>query len=86
MAHSSFAFLTASQASFVDRVCAHLHANRDEAQIAVYGDGSASPNGEKFAAERLSCSWKVVFDFGTGRCFETHVQLPDDWRTAKVAA
>lgn len=79
MANISFATLTASQISFVERVSAALHANRDEAQIAVYGDGSASSKGEKFAAERLGHSWNVVFDFGTGECFHTHVQLPVDW-------
>jgi hypothetical protein len=79
MANTSFSALTASQSSFVERVSAALWANRDEAQIAVYGDGSASPNGEKFAAERLGHCWNVVFDFGTGVCFQTHVQLPVDW-------
>jgi hypothetical protein len=79
MANTSFSALTASQLSFVERVSADLHANRDEAQIAVYGDGSASPAGEKFAAERLGHSWNVIFDFGTGTCFHTHVQLPVDW-------
>jgi hypothetical protein len=79
MAITSFAALSASQLSFVERVSTNLWANRDEAQIAVYGDGSVSPNGEKFAAERLGHSWNVVFDFGTGECFHTHVQLPVDW-------
>lgn len=64
---------------FVDRVTCDLHKNRDAAQIAVYGDGSASPAGEKFAAVRAGASWEVVFDFGTGRCFHTAVQLPSDW-------
>lgn len=79
MAHSSFAALTAPQLAFVKRVSADLWANRDAAQIAVYGDGSASPHNEKFAAERLGHSWNVIFDFGTGSCFQTHVQLPVDW-------
>lgn len=79
MAHFDFSALTASQAAFVERVSAGLWANRDEAQIACYGDGSVSPNGEKFAAERLGHSWNVIFDFGTGSCFQTHVQLPVDW-------
>lgn len=79
MAHSSFSLLTASQLQFVERVSADLHRNRDVAAIAVYGDGSCSPAGEKFAAERLGHSWNVIFDFGTGSCFQTHVQLPVDW-------
>lgn len=79
MAHSSFSSLSALQLAFVERVCADLWRNRDAAQVAVYGDGSASPNNEKFAAERLGHSWNVIFDFGMGECFQTHVQLPVDW-------
>lgn len=75
----SFSDLTASQVQFVERVCSDLNRNFDPAQIAVYGDGSCSPNGEKFAAERLGHSWNVVFDFGSGTCYHTHVQLPVDW-------
>ncbi len=86
MANSSFSALSALQLSFVKRVCADLWANRDAAQIAVYGDGTASPNNEKFAAERLSCSWNVIFDFGTGECFQTHVQLPVDWHLPERTA
>lgn len=79
MASISFSDLTPSQISFVERVSADLWRNRDAAQVGVYGDGSASPNGEKFAAERLGHSWNVIFDFGTGACFQTHIQLPVDW-------
>lgn len=79
MTTSSFSSLSASQSEFVNRVCADLYKNRDAAQVGVYGDGSFSPNGEKFAAERLGHSWNVIFDFGTGECFQTHVQLPVDW-------
>ena len=75
----SFTELTSSQIDFVVRVNGGLAANLDPAQLAVYGDGSASPNGEKFAAVRQDCSWLVVFDFGTGKCFEIAVQLPSDW-------
>jgi hypothetical protein len=75
----SFSALTASQIEFVSRVCADLNRNIDPAAVAVYGDGSCSPNGEKFAAERLGHSWNVCFDFGTGDCYHTAVQLPVDW-------
>lgn len=75
----SFSALTASQAHFVERVCSDLNRNFDPAQIAVYGDGSCSPNGEKFAAERLGHSWNLVFDFNIGNCYHTAVQLPVDW-------
>lgn len=78
--------LTASQKVFVIRVCGDLNRNHDAAQIAVIGDGSASPNGEKFAAERAGNSWNVVFDFGTGRCFHTAVQLPNDWHAESLRA
>jgi hypothetical protein len=79
--HCNFSLLTAPQADFVTRVCEHLRVNFDEAQIAVYGDGSASPNGEKFAATRIGhAAWNIVFDFGTSECFHTHVQLPAEWR------
>lgn len=73
----SYSDLTASQREFADRVCADLHANRDVAVLAVYGDGS---NGlPKFAAARQGAQWNVCFDFSTGRCFNTAVQLPSDW-------
>ena len=75
----SFTHLTASQKDFVARVCARLSGNFDPAVVAVYGDGSASPNGEKFAAERLGYSFNVVFDFNTGSCYHTAAQLPVDW-------
>ena len=75
----SFTELTVPQVDFVVRVCGDLQKNIDPAQLAVMGDGSCSPNGEKFAAVREGCSWKTVFDFGTGKVFETAVQLPRDW-------
>jgi hypothetical protein len=75
----SFTALTASQAQFVERVCSDLNRNYDPAQVGVYDDGTCSPNGEKFAAERLGHSWNVCFDFGAGDCYHTHVQLPVDW-------
>ena len=84
MATTDFSTLNPAQLAFVERVCLDLWRNRDPAVLAVYGDGTASPNGEKFAAERLSCSWNVVFDFGTGTCFQTHIQLPVDWHMVEV--
>lgn len=44
--------------------------------VSIYGDGSASPNGEKFAAVLEGASYRVVFDFGKGQCYHTAVQLP----------
>jgi hypothetical protein len=86
----SFSALSASESEFVIRVCDHLHANYDEAQVSIYGDGSASPNGEKFAATREGASWRVCFDFNRGACYHTAVQLPSDWalmgRLARRAA
>jgi len=72
-----FAELNQSQKDFVFRVCEGLlaHAN-DAAVISVHGDGSASPKGEKFAAVREGASFRVVFDFNIGRCYQTAVQLP----------
>lgn len=76
----SFTDLTASQIDFVTRVCADLQRNADPAIESVIGDGSASPKGEKFAAVLLGHSWNVCFDFNTGACYHTAVQLPVDWR------
>lgn len=75
----SFTELTASQISFLDRVTRDLNRNHDPAQIAVYGDGTASPEGYKFAAVREGASWRCVFDFNIGRCYHTAVQLPHDY-------
>jgi hypothetical protein len=76
----SFSDLTEAQIGFVARVSADLNKNDDPAVVSVYGDGSCSPNGEKFAATRLGHSWDVCFDFNTGACYRTAVQLPVDWR------
>lgn len=75
----SLSDLTVLQADFVSRVCGDLNRNHDPAIESILGDGSASPNGEKFAAVRLGHSWNVCFDFGTGACYHTAVQLPVDW-------
>lgn len=81
----SFVDLSPSQKLFVTRVCADLQKNIDPAQLVIMGDGSASPNGEKFVAQRIGCSWTCIFDFGPGAligeggCYETSVQLPSDW-------
>jgi len=79
----SFSTLAASEQAFVSAVCASLKANCDEAQLVVLGDGSESPNGERFAAKRLGYSWEVVFNFPeTQTAYDTSVQLPRDWRLA----
>ena len=44
---------------------------------AVYADGSLSPNGEKYAAERFPASWMVHFDFGKGKVHRVRVYLPE---------
>lgn len=75
-----FSQTTQAQKDFIFRVCASLNRNFDAMQVAVYGDGSASPAGEKFAAERQDNSWRVVFDFGIGRNYHTTVDLPQDRR------
>ncbi len=88
MQNTSYDLLSASEKAFVNEVCASLNANRDPAQIAVYGDGSASPNGERFAAKRESgwLSWEVVFNFpASGRAYATDVQLPIDWHLEMAA-
>lgn len=76
----SLSDLTASQLDFVSRVCGDLNRNADPAIESVIGDGSCSPNGEKFAAVLLGHSWNVCFDFNTGKCYHTAVQLPVDWK------
>lgn len=72
----SFSSLSASQVSFVVRVCEDLQANIDPAQVGVHGD----KDGIRFAAVREGASWCVCFDFGGGDCYHTAVQLPSDWR------
>lgn len=78
LAHSD---LTAEQREFVSRVDAGLKASADPAMAFVLGDGSASPNGEKFVAELLGHSFNLTFDFGVGRLYRTSCQLPVDWRS-----
>lgn len=74
--------LNTSERDFVGAVCASLKANFDPAQTVVLGDGTESPNGERFAAKRLGHSWEVVFNFPeTNIAYDTSVQLPRDWRT-----
>lgn len=72
--------LTAAQKEFIDRVCESLATNFDPGQVAVYGDGSASPHGEKYAATRQGAQWNLVFDFSIGACYHTAVYLPADWQ------
>lgn len=72
-----FAQLNQKQRDFVYRVCEGIRRLSDDpAILSVYGDGSASPNGEKFAAVREGASFRCVFDFNIGRCYHTSVQLP----------
>lgn len=83
MLTSSFSSLSASEKAFVSAVCASLRSNHNAAQVVVLGDGSASPNGERFAAKRLGHSWEVVFNFlETNVAYATDVQLPTSWRLA----
>lgn len=44
----------------------------------IYADGTESPNGEKYVAERLMCSWKVHFDFSKGTVHRVSIELPDE--------
>lgn len=75
----SFEDLTTAQRDFVAKVDAGLKRSADPAMAHVYGDGTASPNGEKFVAELLGHSFNVTFDFGVGRLYRTSCQLPVDW-------
>lgn len=43
----------------------------------IYADGTLSPNGEKYVAERHYCSWLVHFDFGKGKVHRIRIQLPE---------
>lgn len=82
----AYADLTADQRAFVSRVDAGLKASADPAMAFVYGDGTASPNGEKFVAELLGHSFNVTFDFNVGRLYRTSCQLPVNWRSDFEAA
>jgi hypothetical protein len=44
----------------------------------LYADGTLSPNGEKYVAQRLYCSWMVHFDFSKGTVHRIRIQLPDE--------
>lgn len=73
----AFADLSTAQQAFVCEVLKGLSRhNADDLVSAVYGDGSASPHGEKFAAARGADAWRVVFDFGTGRCHHASLVIP----------
>lgn len=70
--------LTFEQKEFVARATVGIwNLGQSEIKpISILGDGSASPNGEKFAAVLEGASYRCVFDFGTGLCYHTAVQLP----------
>lgn len=74
----SFEELGESEQEFVQRVCDGLwNQYMSEPQpLAVYGDGSASPNGEKFAASLHGSQVLAYFDFNKGFVFKTAIQLP----------
>lgn len=78
--------LSPAQKEFVSRVDAGLKASADPAMLFVYGDGTQSPNGEKFVAELLGHSFNVTFDFGVGKLYRTSCQLPVNWRSDFLAA
>lgn len=50
----------------------------------IYADGTLSPNGEKYVAERFPCSWMVHFDFGKGVVHRVRIQLPDECAGARA--
>lgn len=75
----SYTDLSPAERNFSARVEMDLRGNWDDAQVSIIGDGSASPEGYKFAAVREGNSWRVIFDFNRGQCYETAVQLPNDW-------
>lgn len=75
----SFEDLTSAQRDFVSKVDQGLKRSADPAMAFVYGDGTASPHGEKFVAELLGHSFNVIFDFGVGKLYRTSCQLPVDW-------
>ena len=70
---------------FANKVCAGLYATGENREIVgVYNDGSDTevmslPGAARYAAERLSASWKVVFDWRDGKCHTVNIQLPDEW-------
>jgi hypothetical protein len=73
----SFDQLSACEQEFVQRVCDGLwNQFLDPAVLYVYGDGSASPNGEKFAAALQGAQVLAYFDFNKGFVYKTAIQLP----------
>ena len=50
----------------------------------VYADGTLSPNGERYAAERHYSSWLVHFDFGKGKVHRIRIQLPETIEDGEV--
>jgi hypothetical protein len=80
----SLSSIPADKHEFADAVCQSLY----EGSIArkkggfiepecIYADGTESPNGEKYAAERFPASWKVHFDFGRGVVHRVTILLPE---------
>lgn len=73
-----------SRASFARKVCEGLEvAAQDRAIDAVYNDGSdaevmAIEGAARYAAKRLTCSWRVVFDWRDGKTHTVNIQLPDE--------
>ena len=73
---------------FASQVCRSLwdlavKGDKFDAIMAVYNDGSdaevmALPGAARYAAERLTCSWRVVFDWRDGKCHTVNIQLPDE--------
>lgn len=45
----------------------------DTAVVSSYGDGSESPNGERYAAVRDDDVIRIVFDFREGRCYTFYI-------------
>ena len=75
--------LTADQLAIVDRVKLDLYANRDRAQVGIYGDSTVCKDYAgipfRYAATRNGLQWDVCFDFHTGRTYTTAVFLPVDY-------
>lgn len=44
----------------------------------IYADGTLSPNGEKYVAQRCACSWLMHFDFSEGVVHRISVELPEE--------
>lgn len=74
MAELSHSELTLSQKAFIDAACERIRDAHDM-ELAVYANGSLSPNGERFAAHRVGAQFNVTFDFNIGRCYHTAVFL-----------